>query len=70
MNYLNHQKNISAAIRWLFRKREILHKRLGKAPNWVETIVEYKGLGKQVKHKGKEATRIINNFSEKYRRYQ
>lgn len=36
------EKNICAAIRWLFRKREILQKNLNRSPDWLETIAEYK----------------------------
>ena len=67
---LEPSKNICAGIRWLFRKREILQKRLGRSPTWVETVVEYKGLGPQLKNGGQKATKIMsdfNTFLEKYK---
>jgi predicted nucleotidyltransferase len=63
-------KNICAAIRWLFRKREILQKRLSRSPTWLETIVEYKGLGPDLKKNGKESLKVKNKFNEIYRKYQ
>ena len=54
--------NICAAIRWLFRKNEILEKRLKRTPEWEEVIAEYKGLGNQLKNGKKEAIKIINDF--------
>lgn len=55
--------NICAAIRWLFRKNEILEKRLKRTPEWVEVIVEYKGLGNQLKNNDKEALKVMKNFN-------
>jgi predicted nucleotidyltransferase len=63
-------KNICAAIRWMFRKREILQKRLGRSPSWVEVVVEYKGLGKQLQTDGKEAKRIMDKFHKMMERYK
>ncbi|MBC7428069.1 MAG: nucleotidyltransferase domain-containing protein [Bacteriovorax sp.] len=57
------EKNICASIRWLFHKREILRKRLGRSPSWTESVVEYKGLGKQLKNNGKDAVRIMKDFN-------
>lgn len=56
------EKNIAAGVRWLFRKREILQKRLGRSPSWEESIVEYKGLGPDLKKNGKKASRIMSDF--------
>lgn len=36
-------KNISAGIRWLFRKREITKVKLKRAPTWKEVLMNYKG---------------------------
>jgi predicted nucleotidyltransferase len=63
-------KNICAAIRWLFRKREILQKRLSRSPDWVETIAEYKGLGPDLKKKGPKSLKVMNDFLVIYKRYQ
>jgi predicted nucleotidyltransferase len=63
-------KNICAAIRWLFRKREILQKRLSRSPEWVETIAEYKGLGPDLKKKGPKSIKVMNDFLTIYKRYQ
>ncbi len=62
--------NICAAIRWLFRKSEILQKRLSRSPSWVETIAEYKGLGPDLKKNGTKSTKIMNDFEYIYKRYQ
>ncbi len=59
---LDPNKNICAGIRWLFRKNEILEKRLKRSPDWIETVVEYKGLGNQLKNDGKEAVEIMKKF--------
>lgn len=40
---LDPNKNISAGIRWLFRKRETLKKRIKREPTWEEVLLEYKG---------------------------
>lgn len=63
-------KNICASIRWLFRKREILQKRLARSPTWVETIAEYKGLGPDLKRKEKESLKVMNDFLKFYGKYQ
>ncbi len=63
-------KNICAAIRWLFRKREILQKRLSRSPSWVETIVEYKGLGPGLKKSGTKSLKVMKDFEMFYKRYQ
>lgn len=63
-------KNICAAIRWLFRKREILQKRLSRSPSWVETIVEYKGVGPDLKKNGKESIKVMKQFEDIYKRYK
>ena len=57
-------KNISASIRWLFHKREILEKRLKRSPTWIEVVAEYKGLGNQLKNDGVKATKIMSDFLE------
>ncbi len=62
-------KNICAAVRWLFQKRKILQKRLGRPPKWVETVVEYKGLGRQLKNNGPKALRIMKDFSDFFENY-
>lgn len=63
-------KNICASIRWLFRKREILQKRLGRSPTWPEVVVEYKGLGPDLKNKGTKSIKILNDFLEIFKRYK
>lgn len=40
---LDPNKNISAGVRWLFRKRETLKKRIKREPTWEEILLEYKG---------------------------
>lgn len=62
-------KNICAGIRWMFRKREILTKRLGRSPSWVEAVVEYKGLGPDLKKGGEKSLRIMNDFLKYYSAY-
>lgn len=56
------EKNICAGIRWLFRKKEMLQKRIKREPTWLEVMLEYKGLYAQFKRNGKEANRIYNDF--------
>jgi len=48
-------KNISAGIRWLFRKRETAKSRLKREPTWEEVLMEYKGM---LKSKTKESNDI------------
>jgi len=62
--------NICAAVRWLFRKREILAKRLARSPSWLETIVEYKGLGPGLKKNHPESHNIMKDFRKFYGKYQ
>lgn len=66
---LDPSKNICAAIRWLFRKREILEKRLGRSPDWVETIAEYKGIGPDLKKGGKKSQDVLKAFMKYYGAY-
>ena len=66
----NPSVNICSAIRWLFRKREILQKRLGRSPTWPEVIVEYKGLGPDLKKNGAKSIKTLNNFLKIYEKYK
>lgn len=63
-------KNICAGIRWMFRKRERLRNRLERSPSWTETVVEYKGLGQQLKNNGPKAVKIMNDFVKFLGNYQ
>lgn len=56
--------NICAGVRWLFQKRYLLAKRLGREPSWIEVIAEYKGLGAQLKKNGEEALNVMKKFHE------
>ncbi len=67
---LEPNKNICAGIRWLFRKREILTKRLSRTPSWPEVIVEYKGLGPGLKKNDSKSQEIIKKFNQIYERYK
>jgi predicted nucleotidyltransferase len=64
------EKNICAGIRWLFRKKEILQKRLKKEPTWVEVMLEYKGLYAQYKKNGKVAVEINDRFMKILSQYK
>lgn len=66
----NPSKNICAAVRWLFRKRQILEKRLGRSPQWPEVIVEYKGLGPGLKKNNPKSILIMKQFNEFYKKYR
>lgn len=66
----NPSKNICAAIRWIFRKREILQKRFKRSPSWIETIAEYKGLSKQLKNNNQKAIEVMKRFQSKLNLYQ
>lgn len=63
-------KNICAATRWLFRKKEILQKRLGRTPTWPEVVVEYKGLGPGLKKKDQKSAKVLNDFLKIYETYK
>lgn len=54
--------NICAGIRWMFHKKDILKKRLGREPEWIDVIAEYKGLGNQLKNNGPKSLKIISDF--------
>jgi len=54
------ERNICAGIRWLFRKKELLEKKLKREVSWVEAVFEYKGITRQVKNK--TSIEIKNNF--------
>lgn len=62
--------NICAGVRWLFRKREMLQKRIKRSPSWPEVIVEYKGLSLGLKRKDPKSMKMINDFNQIYQRYQ
>jgi predicted nucleotidyltransferase len=66
---LDPSKNICAGIRWLFRKREILQKRLSRSPEWLETIAEYKGIGPDLKKGGKKSKEVLETFMKYYGAY-
>ncbi|NBW98802.1 hypothetical protein EBR03_04450, partial [bacterium] len=34
--------NIAAGVRWLFQKRKLASKKLGREANWEEAVAEYK----------------------------
>jgi predicted nucleotidyltransferase len=53
-------KNICAAIRWLFRKRETAKHKLKREPTWEEVLIEYKGITGQ--RDNKTAKRIRNDI--------
>lgn len=63
-------KNICAAIRWLFRKREILLKRLNRSVQWYEVIAEYKGVGPELKKNGPKSKKVIDDFNFYYGKYK
>lgn len=67
---LDPSKNICAGIRWLFHKREMLKKRIGRAPKWSEVVVEYKGLGRQLKNNSPKAVEIMKEFDFFLERYK
>lgn len=67
---LEPSKNICAGVRWLFHKREILKKRIGRNPTWSEVIVEYKGLGRQFKNNSPKALKIMKEFDFFLERYK
>ncbi|MBL7665008.1 MAG: nucleotidyltransferase domain-containing protein [Bacteriovoracaceae bacterium] len=54
-------KNICAAVRWLFRKKDILKKRMKREPKWSEVLIEYKGI---TNDKSDEALKIKRNLNE------
>jgi hypothetical protein len=52
-------KNICAAVRWLFRKRDKAEGRLERKPTWEEVLIEYKG---RTKSKTEETKRIKSDI--------
>ena len=54
-------KNICAAIRWLFRKQETAKSRLKREPTWEEVLMEYKG---KLKSKTKETVEVRKKLKE------
>jgi hypothetical protein len=55
-------KNISAGVRWLFRKRETAGKRLGRDPSWKEVLMEYKGKLNSRSDESQRISRDIDNY--------
>lgn len=53
--------NVCAAIRWLFRKKEIAQVRLKRIPTWYEVMLEYKGI---LNDKSKEAVKQQTNLQD------
>jgi hypothetical protein len=56
-------------MKLIFRKREMLQKRIKRSPSWPEVIVEYKGLAPGLKIKDPKLMKINNDFNEIYQRY-
>lgn len=59
--------NISAGIRWLFHKKELLEKRRKKAVSWEDAIMNYKGYTKALKSKDRSATAQWTKFLKRLR---
>lgn len=56
--------NICAAIRWLFRKRELVRRKRINT-DWLDTLEEYKGITKQTSKKPAEIKSNIRELYEK-----
>lgn len=54
--------NISAGIRWLFRKRAIASSLLGRPATWEEAVAEFKGARTATPERAKE---LMDRFKEK-----
>jgi predicted nucleotidyltransferase len=59
-------KNICAGIRWLFRKREIIQKKSKLSPEWIDVMIEYKGIKAGLKKNDSTSLRILKEFKEFY----
>lgn len=59
-------KNICAGIRWLFRKREIIQKKTQSSPEWIDVMIEYKGIKAGLKKNDPTSLRILREFEEFY----
>ena len=59
-------KNICAGIRWLFRKREVLQKRTKSSPDWIDVMIEYKGIRIGLKKHDPTSLRILIEFQKFY----
>jgi len=59
-------KNICAGIRWLFRKREIIQKKTKQSPEWIDVMIDYKGIKSGLKKNDPTSLRILKEFKEFY----
>lgn len=59
-------KNICAGIRWLFRKREIIQKKTKLSPEWIDVMIDYKGIKAGLKKNDPTSQRILKEFKEFY----
>jgi hypothetical protein len=59
---LDPNKNICAAVRWLFRKRDTAKARIKREPTWEEVLMEYKGRLKSKKKDTQEIRKKLNEF--------
>lgn len=59
-------KNICAGIRWLFRKREIIQKKTKLSPEWIDVLIDYKGIKAGLKKNDPTSQRILKEFKEYY----
>lgn len=61
-NRINPSNNISAGIRWLFRKRAIASSLLKRAATWEEAIAEFKGVRTTTKAR---AAKLMGEFNRR-----
>ncbi len=57
--------NISAGVRWLFRKREISKVKLKREPTWEEVLIDFKGLTTDNSTKAKGIKKELSNYLQK-----
>jgi len=58
--------NISAGVRWLFHKKNLLEKKLRRKVSWEEAVMEYKSYTKDLKMKKKKALKQRDKFLDAY----
>ncbi|MFN8370282.1 MAG: transglycosylase SLT domain-containing protein [Bacteriovoracaceae bacterium] len=54
--------NICAGIRWLFQKRKLASKKLGREIDWIETVADYKGSLNDYIENNKQGEKIMGPF--------
>ena len=57
------EPNVAAGVRWLYHKRQLLERRIGREASWEEAAAEYKGIFSQI-GKNKKTDKIMKTLLE------